>query len=125
MIRLYVYHRLRWHGHFENFAARIRPVARASRLFLHPWCAALFALTLGVWLMEGVVFDLCAQALNANLSFAECTLSVVIANFFSLIPAAPGFVGTHDAAVLFSLKAYGVSGRSACWSWSASWSSCR
>ena len=61
LIGLYVYHRLRWHGHFENFAARIRPVARASRLFLHPWDAALFVLTIGVWLLEGVVFDLCAR----------------------------------------------------------------
>ena len=113
LIGLYVYHRLRWHGHFENFAARIRPVARASRLFLHPWGAALFVLTIGVWLLEGVVFDLCAQALHADLSFAECTLTVVIASFFSLIPAAPGFVGTYDAAVLFSLKAFGVSGGTA------------
>ena len=110
LIGLYVYHRLRWRGHFETFAARIRPVARASRLFLHPWGAALFVLTLGIWLMEGAVFELCAQGLNADLSFAECTLTVVIASFFSLIPAAPGFVGTYDAAVLFSLKAFGVSG---------------
>jgi glycosyltransferase 2 family protein len=110
LIGLYVYHRLRWHGHFERFAARIRPVARASRLFLHPWGAGLFALTIGIWLLEGVTFDLCAQALNADLSFAECTLTVVIASFFSLIPAGPGFVGTYDAAVLFSLKAFEVAG---------------
>lgn len=113
LIGVYVYHRLRWHGHFENFAARIRPVARASRLFIHPWGAALMLVTLCVWGLEGVVFQLCAQALDANLSYGECLLTVVIASFFSLIPAAPGFVGTYDAAVLFSLKAFGVGGGTA------------
>lgn len=110
LIGLFVYHRLRLRGHFEQFAARVRPVARASKLFLHPWGAALFALTIGVWLMEGVVFDLCAEAVNADISFAEATLTMVLASFFSLIPAAPGFVGTYDAAVLFALKAFGVAG---------------
>lgn len=113
LIGVYVYHRLRWHGHFEKFAERIRPVARASRLFIHPWGAALMLLTLGIWGLEGVVFDLCAQALNADISYTECLLTVVIASFFSLIPAAPGFVGTYDAAVLFALKAFNVSGGTA------------
>jgi uncharacterized protein (TIRG00374 family) len=110
LVGIYVYHRLRWRGHFEKFAARIRPVARASRLFIHPWGAALMLLTLGIWGLEGIVFSLCAQALNADLSYAECLLTVVLASFFSLIPAAPGFVGTYDAAVLFALKAFGVAG---------------
>ena len=87
LIGVYVYHRLRWHGHFDKFAARVRPVARASRLLIHPWGAGLMALTLFVWGLEGVVFDLCAQALKADISYAECLLTVVIASFFSLIPA--------------------------------------
>jgi uncharacterized protein (TIRG00374 family) len=110
LVGMYVYHRLRWHGHFEKFAARIRPVARASRLFIHPWGAALMLLTLVVWGLEGIVFSLCAQALSADLSYAECLLTIVLASFFSLIPSAPGFVGTYDAAVLFALKAFGVAG---------------
>jgi glycosyltransferase 2 family protein len=113
LIGVYVYHRLRWHGHFEKFAARIRPVARASRLFIHPWGAALMLLTLGIWGLEGVVLSLCAQALHADLSYAECLMTMVLASFFSLIPAAPGFVGTYDAAVLFALKAFGVAGGTA------------
>jgi uncharacterized membrane protein YbhN (UPF0104 family) len=113
LIGVYVYHRLRWHGHFDKFAARVRPVARASRLLIHPWGAGLMALTLFVWGLEGVAFDLCAQALKADISYAECLLTVVIASFFSLIPAAPGFVGTYDAAVLFSLKAFNVTGGTA------------
>ena len=30
---------------------------------------------------------------------------VALANLFSLIPAAPGYVGTFDAAVVFAVKA--------------------
>jgi uncharacterized membrane protein YbhN (UPF0104 family) len=110
MVALYVYHRLRWHGHFENFAAKVRPVARASRLLIHPWGGALLGLTLLVWMLEGTVFWLSAQAVNVDLSFPESTLAVVIASFFALVPAAPGFLGTWDAAVIFSLKAFGVTG---------------
>jgi glycosyltransferase 2 family protein len=110
MVALYVYHRLRWRGHFERFAARVRPVARASRLLIHPWGAALLGLTLLVWMLEGTVFWLSARAVSVDLSFAESTLAVVIASFFALVPAAPGFLGTWDAAVIFSLKAFGLTG---------------
>jgi glycosyltransferase 2 family protein len=110
VVALYVYHRLRWHGHFENFAAKVRPVARASRLLIHPWGGALLGLTLLVWMLEGTVFWLSAQAVDVSLSFPESTLAVVIASFFALVPAAPGFLGTWDAAVIFSLKAFGVTG---------------
>ena len=46
-VALYVYHRLRGAGHFEAFAARIRPVARGSRLLVTPWGAGLLLLTCG------------------------------------------------------------------------------
>ena len=34
---------------------------------------------------------------------------MVVANFVSLIPAGPGYVGTFDAAVLFAAKSLGRS----------------
>ena len=43
----------------------------------------------------------------------ESTLVVVLASFFALIPAAPGYVGTYDAAVLFALGAIDVPGSKA------------
>jgi len=48
-----------------------------------------------------------------SLSWAEAFATVVLASFFSLIPAAPGFVGTFDAAVIFGLKAADVTGSAA------------
>jgi uncharacterized membrane protein YbhN (UPF0104 family) len=32
------------------------------------------------------------------------------AAFLSLVPAAPGYIGTYDAAIVFGLKALGVTG---------------
>ncbi len=112
-IALYVYHRLRGAGHFEDFAARIRPVARGSRLLVTPWGAGLLLLTCGVWIAEGLTLTLIADALDVSLSWPEAFATVVLASFFSLIPAAPGFVGTLDAAVLFGLKAADVTGSAA------------
>ena len=112
-VALYVYHRLRGAGHFEAFAARIRPVARGSRLLVTPWGAGLLLLTCAVWIGEGVTLTLIAQALDVSLSWAEAFATVVLASFFSLIPAAPGFVGTFDAAVIFGLKAANVTGSAA------------
>ena len=112
-IALYVYHRLRGAGHFEDFAARIRPVAGGSRLLVTPWGAGLLLLTCGIWIAEGVTLTLCAHSLDVSLSWAEAFATVVLASFFSLIPAAPGFVGTFDAAVIFGLKAAKVTGSAA------------
>ena len=112
-VALYVYHRLRGAGHFEEFAARIRPVARGSRLLVTPWGAGLLLLTCAIWIGEGVTLTLCAHALDVSLSWAEAFATVVLASFFSLIPAAPGFVGTFDAAVIFGLKAAKVTGSAA------------
>jgi len=68
----------------------------------------LAALSGAVWLLEGAVFALVAQAVGLDLSILEGVFLVVIANFFALVPAAPGYVGTYDAAVLFGLAALEV-----------------
>lgn len=112
-VALFVYHHLRVAGHFETFAARVRPIARASRLLITPWGLGLWALTCVVWLTEGAIFVVVARAIDVELTLAEGFLSVVLASFFALIPAAPGYVGTYDAAVLFALKAAGVTGSAA------------
>lgn len=107
-IVLAIYLHLRRRGRFETFAAKVRPVARASKPLLSPTGAGLLALSAGIWLLEGFVFALVAHSVGVDLSLLEGAFLVVIANFFALIPAAPGYVGTYDAAVLFGLNALGV-----------------
>lgn len=103
-----IYLHLRRRGRMEGFAAKIRPVAASARRLMSPAGAMLAAVSLGIWLLEGVVFTLAARAVELELSLLEGAFLVVIANFFAIIPAAPGYVGTYDAAVLFGLDALNV-----------------
>jgi len=105
-----VYLRLRVRGRFEAFAARVRPLARASRLLLTQWGAALFGLSVGVWLAESLIFFLVADSLSVSMSVFESLLVVVLGSFLALVPAGPGYVGTYDAAMLFGLDALDITG---------------
>lgn len=108
-----VYLRLRIAGHFERFASRIRPVARSARLLLGRRGLELAVATIAVWAGEAVVFWLVAQSLDLPVGLVEATFIVVVASFFGLIPAGPGYVGTFDAAVVFGLNALGIAGGAA------------
>jgi glycosyltransferase 2 family protein len=104
---------LRRRGRFERFAARVRPVARASRLLASPAGAGLALLTVGVWFGEGLVLLIVANSIDIHLSIVQATLAVVVASLSGLIPALPGYVGTFDAALLFVLHAQAVRGGAA------------
>ena len=109
-LALTVYLALRRRGHFERFAALVRPVMGAAKPLLGKAGAVLLAATLGVWLLEGVIFYLVAQSLSLDVGVVDGCLLLVLSAFFSLIPAAPGYVGTFDAAVVFGLHAMSVEG---------------
>lgn len=110
---LLAYLRLRRAGRFDRFAEVLRPMARSSRILASRAGLGLIALTVCVWLSEGVIFTLVAEALGLDLDLLEGTFIVVLASFFALIPAAPGYVGTLDAALLFGLAAVDIRGGSA------------
>ena len=100
-----VYLRLRMAGRLQGFADRVRPVAGASRLLLTRRGAELALATAVVWIAESIIFWLVGASIGLAITVLESTLVVVLASFFALIPAAPGYVGTYDAAVLFALGA--------------------
>jgi uncharacterized membrane protein YbhN (UPF0104 family) len=104
---------LRRRGRFKRFAARVRPVARASRLLASPAGAGLALLTATVWFGEGLVLLIVANSVHIHLSIVQTTLAVVVASLSGLIPALPGYVGTFDAALLFVLHAQGARGGAA------------
>jgi uncharacterized membrane protein YbhN (UPF0104 family) len=107
---LTIYVRLRRRGRLERFAATIRPVARAARLFVSPHGVPLALLTLLVWCLEGLTFMLLARAVGVTLDVLPALAVVVLASLFAAIPAAPGYVGTFDAGLLVGLGAAGVEG---------------
>jgi glycosyltransferase 2 family protein len=109
-IALWAYLRARRRGRLSGFADRVRPLVRASRPLLGKSGAMLLTASLLVWAIEGTIFWLVARSLALDVSLVEGAFLVVLSAFFALIPAAPGYVGTFDAAVLFGLKALSVSG---------------
>ncbi len=112
-VALVTYWRLRVAGRFQRFADRARPFIRASRLLLDGKGAALFALTLGIWLVEGLVLTFVALALDVRLGVGGALAAVVFASIAAIVPAGPGFIGTFDAAALFAFHALGVTGGTA------------
>ena len=69
----------------------------------------LFSLTLFIWAIEATTYFLVAHAVDLGVSFGGAVFIMVVANFVSLIPAGPGYVGTFDAAVLFAARKLGRS----------------
>lgn len=104
----FAYLALRRRGRFARFAATVRPVASASRPLFGPVGAGLAGLTAVVWALEAVIFALVARSLGLGLDVVDGLFLDVLASFFALVPAAPGYVGTFDAAMLFGLGALGV-----------------
>jgi glycosyltransferase 2 family protein len=83
---------------------------RAGRPLLGAAGALLAGASLVVWGIEATIFWLVAQSLALHIDFIGGAFLVVLSSFFALIPAAPGYVGTFDAAVVFGLKALHVGG---------------
>jgi uncharacterized protein (TIRG00374 family) len=94
----------------ERAVDLVRPVVKASRLLVGPLGVVLAAATLAVWIGEGGMYLLVGESLNLDMNLVEATFLVVLASFFSMIPAAPGYVGTFDAAVAFGLDALDIVG---------------
>jgi glycosyltransferase 2 family protein len=110
---LVVYLRLRIAGRLHRFADRVRPFTRSTRQLLTTRGVALLALSLTLWLLEAVVLSLVMSSLDLSASIPEAMFVVVLVAFFALIPAAPGYVGTFDAAAIFGLDALGIAGGAA------------
>jgi hypothetical protein len=66
-----------------------------------------------IWLLETGLYWSVEQALGLGLNFGQLMLLNGAVNLVLLIPAAPGGLGTFDAAVRAMLVAYGIAAESA------------
>jgi uncharacterized membrane protein YbhN (UPF0104 family) len=78
-----------------------------SRALLGRRGAALFGLSLAVWLAEGGVYAILGGVSGLHLSLADGLYVMALANIAAMVPAAPGYVGTYDAAVLLAVRLVG------------------
>ncbi len=63
-----------------------------------------------LWFLEGAVYLAVARAVELDISVTGALYLVALTNFVAALPAAPGSIGTFDAAVAFGAKALGGSG---------------
>ncbi|MCS7054560.1 MAG: flippase-like domain-containing protein [Thermoflexales bacterium] len=69
---------------------------------------ATFLSTVVVWLLETVKYASVAQAFDIALPFGGLMLINGLSNLFTVIPGAPGAVGTFDAGGMLAMRALGV-----------------
>jgi uncharacterized membrane protein YbhN (UPF0104 family) len=65
--------------------------------------AALLLLSMGLWLVEGTVYAILGGVAGVHLTLLDGLYIMALANIAALVPAAPGYVGTFDAAVLLGI----------------------
>jgi len=101
---------LRRRGALTRFRDFARPLAGAPRALLGRTGAALLVGTFGLWALEGGVYLAVAKAVELDISVSGAFYLVALTNFVAALPAAPGSIGTFDAAVAFGAKALGGAG---------------
>lgn len=89
------------------------PLAQPSRQLLSGYGAVLLAVSLAIWLVEASVYIVVGHAADISLSLQDGLAVVAFTNAAALIPAAPGYIGTYDAAVIFAVRATTSASRSA------------
>jgi uncharacterized membrane protein YbhN (UPF0104 family) len=85
----------------------VRPAAGASRDLLSAHGVGLLVLSLALWACEASVYLVVGDAVGVHLGFAGALYVMALTTLSALIPAAPGYVGTYDAAVLLALRSLG------------------
>ena len=101
---------LRKRGALQRVRDFVRPLAGGPRALLSRQGAPLLVVSFAVWALEASVYLAVARAAGLDVSGMGSLYLVALTNLFAMLPAAPGYVGTFDAAVVFGVKAIGGSG---------------
>ncbi|MDQ3588503.1 MAG: flippase-like domain-containing protein [Actinomycetota bacterium] len=101
---------LRRRGSMVRVREFIRPLADAPRALIRKEGVWLLGVTFVLWMLEGAVYLAVAEAVKLNISVSGALYLVALTNFVAALPAAPGSIGTFDAAVAFGARALGGAG---------------
>jgi glycosyltransferase 2 family protein len=104
---------LRRHHVFERARDWLRPLADSPRALLNRRGILLLGATFVLWSVEAAVYLTVARAIDLEISTSGALYLVALTNFVAALPAAPGSIGTFDAAVAFGAKALGATGSAA------------
>ncbi|HEY7455087.1 MAG TPA: lysylphosphatidylglycerol synthase transmembrane domain-containing protein [Thermoleophilaceae bacterium] len=101
---------LRRHHFFEKVRDWLRPLADSPRALVSRWGLALLAATFVLWTIEASVYWTVARAVEMDISMSGALYLVALTNFVAALPAAPGSIGTFDAAVAWGTHRLGATG---------------
>jgi uncharacterized membrane protein YbhN (UPF0104 family) len=101
---------LRRHHVFERARDWLRPLADAPRALLCRGGVLLLAGTFVLWAFEAGVYLAVAKSVDLGISATGALYLVALTNFVAALPAAPGSIGTFDAAVAFGAGRLGAGG---------------
>jgi glycosyltransferase 2 family protein len=101
---------LRRHHVFERARDWLRPLADAPRALLRREGALLLVATFVLWAFEAGVYLAVAKSVDLGISATGALYLVALTNFVAALPAAPGSIGTFDAAVAWGAGRLGASG---------------
>jgi glycosyltransferase 2 family protein len=90
----------------------LAPIAQPSRQLLSRFGLVLLGVSLLIWGVEASVYMAVGHAVDMTLSLQDALAVVAFTNAASLIPAAPGYIGTYDAAVIFAVGAVSTASKS-------------
>jgi glycosyltransferase 2 family protein len=97
---------VRWQ---EPVTARLRRFIAGFSSLQSGWgMGQLLGFSLIIWLLETAKYWLVMQAFPFVVSFAVLLLTNGVINLATILPSAPGFVGTFDLPGIFMLRFFGV-----------------
>jgi glycosyltransferase 2 family protein len=88
----------------DRVRAWARPVAGSTRELMSVHGACLLLLSIALWLVEAAVYLVVGDAVGIQLGATGALYVMALTNLSAVVPAAPGYVGTFDAAVLLALR---------------------
>jgi uncharacterized protein (TIRG00374 family) len=68
----------------------------------------IFAVSIGIWLLETVMYWFVMQAFNLQLSFFTLMLLNGVVNLVTTLPTAPGGLGTFELSGIWTLETFGL-----------------
>jgi uncharacterized membrane protein YbhN (UPF0104 family) len=101
---------LRAHRVFERVRNWLRPLADSPRALVSTWGLVLLGGTFLLWTIEASVYWTVARAIHMDISISGALYLVALTNFVAALPAAPGSLGTFDAAVAWGAQKLGAAG---------------
>ncbi|HZV74422.1 MAG TPA: lysylphosphatidylglycerol synthase transmembrane domain-containing protein [Conexibacter sp.] len=103
---------LRYRERLVFLLRALAPLAQPSKQLLSRVGLVLLGVSLLIWCVEASVYMAVGHAVDITLNLQDALAVVAFTNAASLIPAAPGYIGTYDAAVIFAVGAVTTASKS-------------